>query len=198
MTKNDWVAREHRMLSVLQAACCIGAVPDIRHIDQVYRNFGPDDRYVPGGLDAVVLVNGLPSLGVKVRERKIPPKFEKIPGESGVISCDIGSVMRPTDLQDAPFMLSMERHIEWANMQGGQGIMSAEEVLYVLARSAVEFQRLPFSSGWVRTRNKVKIDECGVVAYSVEFGGLEVGLTDNLTRRPSFGAIPRKFVGVAA
>lgn len=198
MTKGDWVAREHRVLSMLKGAECISAVPDIRHIDQAYQGFGEHHRYMPGGLDMAMLVRGLPALGVKVRPHKIPLGFERIPGDTGVIYCEISEIMRPTDLEDAPFMLDMSRQVGWARSLGYEGIMSAEEVLYILVRSAAQFRRLPFANGWVRTRNKVKADERVVIAYSAEYGGLEVGLTDEATKRPTLGAIPEKFLKIAA
>lgn len=196
MKKDDWTFREKKMVNELGRVGCIRHVTDavISQIDMAHEATTQENhRFVPGDLDMAMLVRGLPALGVKVRAHKIPMGYERIPGESGVIFCDIAGIMRPTDLQDAPFMLDMRRHIEWARSLGGRHIMSAEEVLYVLARSALEFQRLPFASGWVRARNKVKGDECVVIAYSAEHGGLEVGLTDEATRKPTLGAVPDVF-----
>lgn len=202
MKKDDWIFREKTMVNRLGRFGLIRHVTDdgVSQIEAAHDDMCMEHhRFVPGDLSIAMLMRGMAALGIKVRTAELPTHTKGVEVGSGVIMCDILRMMVPADLSDRPFMLTLPQQIEMGRELSGSahGIMCAEHVLCLFARSAIEFHYLPLATGWIRTRNEAKKGESLVVSYLADHGGLEVGVTDPLTRRAMMGAVPDTFRVVA-
>ena len=190
-SRDDWIGRETAIL----ARCAECGLPKIG-ADAVagawQEGCGMHHRYVPEGLTMPQLLDACGASGVKICNKTIPSGGEHLPTERGVFEADLGRTMTPTNRQHHPFMLDYDAHIAWAKAQGGDGIASAEQVLYSLLRDSVENDGISFMGGWIRCSNA-----CGSgFSLGVDWdavGGLQVAGFDRSDASWCFGAVPRKF-----
>lgn len=116
---------------------------------------------------------------------------ESIPTKPGIITCDFQTVIKPTDMLGRPFNLGINDQIAWANDQGGDGIMSAEEVVYLFVRSLIENQLPLWGGGSIRCRNAYGSGLLLDVGWSAD-RGFSVGSFGRSVQHWALGALPRK------
>jgi hypothetical protein len=159
-----------------------------------------DHRFLPGGLELQMLLRFFNNWSsVKGNQRVNPPghgtdlrEAENVPTKVGIINCNFVKVMQPTGLDNRPFLLNLRKQVVWAREQGGSGIMTAEQVIYLLIRSMVE-RRLPlWAYGEVRCRNTYGPDRTLTVGWGTIYG-FSTFWAFSHTALHYLGAIPEVF-----
>ncbi len=200
MTKAEWVEAEwvEREQSTLRRLSEFGIpMPTEAEVTNAYcEGCTPNHRFVPPNLGRRQLLEACHKAGIKVNGND-PKKADydggdKLLTERGRLECDLTTLMQPTDAKHRPFMLSHDQQVEWAKEQGGDGITSAEETLYLILRAWVELGRVPFMGGWIRCRNRHGSGDSLGVYWSADRGlGVYCGRLGY--DRWGYGAFSRKF-----
>lgn len=198
ITAEGWVERELNCLRRLGRAKEEGAesfpTPDeaaVRHMAE-NGNFGFHRYYVPGGLTRAQLLDFAREAGAKMNSSP-DAEGDQIPTEVGVLECDLAAIMTPTDATHRPFNLNAEEQESWSAEQGGEGLTSAEEALYLVYRAFLAFGRIPFMGGWIRCRNRHQDGDRLLVGFFAD-GGLRVDWDAGSRSRWPCGAVARKFL----
>lgn len=168
------------------------------------------DRVIPEGLNILQLFQAMYAfndycsrenkIGIKLTHERYQEwwrtneKVQHLPTEFGILRQDLGAVMQPTDLAGRPFFLDVDEQEAWVREQGGDGVTSVEETLYLFFRSAYEFGRPLWGGGWVRCRNKFGSGN-RLFAYWVAGSGLDVNHLNTYVRYWTRGCLARKFLG---
>ncbi|MFY9484270.1 MAG: hypothetical protein WAP74_01450 [Patescibacteria group bacterium] len=113
----------------------------------------------------------------------------------GVIRCNFATVMEWSDLDGRPFNLSREKQIAWAGEQGGNGITTAEQNVYLNVRSLMERSLPLISLGSLRCQNRCGSAHSLRVRCHAVYGFL-VGRWHGGHARWPLGALPGKFVAL--
>lgn len=200
VTKADWDERE---LSVFKRLAKFGIpMPSEKEVANAWcEGCTPNHRFVPHNIGRRQLLEACHKAGIKTCDDN--PKSadydggDQLPTERGTLDCDLGTIMTPTDAKHRPFMLNHDEQVEWAKEQGGDGITSVEEKLYLSLRAWVELGRVPFMGGWVRCRNKGGSGFSLGVGWPAD-GGLSVYYDDLEYEYWRYGAVARKFRPSAA
>lgn len=116
---------------------------------------------------------------------------ESLPTKAAILTCDFNTVMRATDLAGRPFNLNMDEQVAWSKEQGGDGIMSAEEVVYLFVRSLIENQLPLWGGGSVRCKNAYGSDDSLGVRFCAD-DGFSVDDWRRSDQSWSLGALPGK------
>lgn len=155
--------------------------------------FGVNHYFVPAGLDRKKMIKLADKAGIKVKFNSSPnSEGEEIPTEAGVLECDLSAIMTPRGPAHRPFDLDADEHLAWAKEQGGDGLTTAEETIYLLIRAYMVFGNVSFRDRWIRCRNHGGSDSqllVGVWAGS----GLRVRYGRGGHRSSDCGALARKF-----
>lgn len=152
--------------------------------------FGRNHRFIPAGLTREMLMAACDKAGIKTSTDYRSGAHYRT--KAGIFDCDLTTVMQPKDADHKPFMLNHDEHEEWSKDQGGDGLSSAEEVLYLILRMKLEFGHVLFMGGAVRSRNGDGSGRSVFVGFTADVG-LRVKWEYLSTRGWSFGCIPRKF-----
>jgi hypothetical protein len=165
------------------------------------------DRVLPADLGLSQLFNGFYAFNAaKGEQREVPIKLghpangewwrtdkgvQHLPTELSVIRQDLGAVMQPTDLLGRPFNLNLEEQMAWSKEQGGDGITSAKETVYLFLRSVYERGLPLWAAGSCRTRNTFgSANSLSVRWYA--YDGFSVDYWNREHRDWDLGAFPRK------
>jgi hypothetical protein len=191
MTKEEWIERE--------AAALTHFFPEDQRfiMDKLVEkmadtlDFGINQYCVPAGLDRKQLIEIARKVGMKINSSP-HCDGQEIPTEAGLLECDLSAMMNATDSDNRPFNLNADEHKAWAAEQGGDGLTSAEETLYLMIRHFMTFGRILFMGGWIRCRNWHHDGESLFVGFFAT-DGLYVYHVDPSFRDWSSGAIARKF-----
>ena len=195
VTKTDWVERE---LGIFKRLAEFGIpMPSEKEVASAwFEGCTSNHRFVPHNVGRRQLLEACHKAGIKVNGND--PKTadyeggDKLPTERGTLESDLERLMTPTDAQHRPFMLNHDQQVEWAKEQGGDGITSVEETLYLILRAWVELGRVPFMGGWIRCRNRYGSDDSLRVRWSAGSG---LGVDDGSLENDGwyYGAFSRKF-----
>lgn len=198
IASEDWVEREMAV-----SACLVElGLPAFDEKDvwkAAQKGITAFSRFVPKGLKRRQLLEACERAGIKLNGTVSGADCdgEDLSTEAGVLEQDFRAIMVPTDANQRPFMLNMDEHVVWAKEQGGDGLASAEETLYLILRAFLELGYVPFMGGWIRCRNK----KGSGYSLGVFFGagdGLEVGYGSLSDRIWVEGAVPRKYIALGA
>ncbi|MFA5009925.1 MAG: hypothetical protein WC553_01665 [Patescibacteria group bacterium] len=192
ITPQEWLEREAQALIRLGLAEEDGGIPD--EVRRALRgDSGINHYFIPGGLNRTHLIGLARKIGMKINSS---PNCdgEELVTEAGTIECDLSAIMNSTDAEHRPFNLNADEHNTWAIEQGGDGLTSAEEALYLMIRHFMAFGRVLFMGGWIRCRNSYARGAADSlsVGFSTD-GGLRVGYGDRSDRYWGYGAVARKF-----
>lgn len=158
---------------------------------------GPNehDRFVPTGLTRQPLFAACQAAGLKLISSYLVSTDgigEAIPTNSGMINQNLTTMMVPTDLAGRPFNLSMDEQEEWSRKQGGDGLTSVEEALFLILRKALEFRQTPWLAGWCRCRNSFGSGGSLYIRWVID-DGLDTGWDGRGYCDWFAGALARKF-----
>jgi len=207
LTREEWFERELNYLRQLRSLG-LPILPDSSHemfmlvgsleamVAQAYQEgFGLNHRFIPAGLTRQMLLDASAEAGIMTANDY--PSGEQLPTEAGIFDCDLSKVMQPADVEQRPFMLNYDEHEAWSKEQGGMGLSSAEEVLYLILRMKLELGRILFAGGWIRCRN---VDNPAGSLHVYLFAGdaLRVFCSNRSQCDWSYGCVPRKFKALAA
>ncbi len=180
--KADWVVREVGIFIQLDEFGI--RMPSEREVAKSwFEGCTPNHRFVPHNLERRQLLEACHKAGIKVNGND--PKTadfdggDKLPTEQGTLDCDLTTLMQPTDAKHRPFMQNHDQQVQWAKKQGGDGITSVEETLYLILRAWVEISRVPFMGGWIRCRNRydsgssLRVYWNAGIGLDVDYGYLE-------------------------
>jgi len=194
ITRDEWLDRELNLQDQLQELGLPSASRE--QLEAAYKEgFGLNHRFVPAGLTRQMLLDASAKAGIKTRTDY--PSGEQLPTEAGIFECDLATMMQPMDADQRPFMLDYNEHEAWSKDQGGTGLSSAEEVMYLILRMKLEFGRVLFMGGWVRCRNAA--GSGGSVEVRFRAGdGLDVNYDSRSRRDWLYGCLSRKFTALGA
>lgn len=169
----------------------------LRKGEAEWNGFTEHDRFVPAGLNRQSLLLAYRKAGLKLNsdEKSADCDGENLPTEVGIIRQDLTSMMTPTDLAGRPFYLSMEEQEKWAKAQGGDGLTSVEETLFLVLRKVLELSAAPWSAGWCRCRNSHSSDNSLNVRWHAD-NGLKVNFGNRGYYNWYEGALVRKFLAL--
>ena len=207
MSKNEWVERELAEVTTLFDWGMSSYLSKI-DADCVARAWktghGLSHLYVPRGLGLLTLAhNMVPASGVKTdldNKRATLRRYNDVTGIStraGVLVCDLQCIMSPTDKYLRPFSLSkLDQFSAWAQDQGGSGLSSVEEALYILLRAIRRTGFMPFAEGKIVCCNESRDNTFMAVSHTLHDGlRLVYCKRGSITgSRCLFGGIPRVFV----
>ncbi|MBI3260866.1 hypothetical protein HYZ64_00645 [Candidatus Berkelbacteria bacterium] len=155
------------------------------------------DRFLPNDLHRRQLLLLSPKFGIKLYNndsRQADCDGEKIPTKTGVFVLDYGTIFTPTDEKHRPFMLDYDDQDAWAREQGGDGLSTAEQTIYVgVIRPKMELGYLPYMGGSLRCRNACGSGRSLGVGFSAD-DGLSVSDCVRAYRYWSLGALPGKYL----
>lgn len=179
----------------------------LRQIEAKNGSVTVNDRFIPGNLTLFEMFRFVYNWNAKqIEDGKSPLRLyneqskewwrnnkdvESIPTKRDIITCDFQTIMKPTDMSGHPFNLNIDEQIAWASEQGGDGIMSAEEVVYLFVRSLIENQLPLWGGGSIRCRNAFGSDRSLSVCWFTG-AGFNVSGCGRSGRRWPLGALPRK------
>jgi len=194
MKREEWIAREMDALKKFKKLG-LSVSPDSDRVAGAWqRGNGVHDRYLPRGLGAPALLDACGAAGIKsytYSSDSVSSGGETLPTDEGSITLALDKIMVPTNRQHHPFMLNFDQQVEWAQGEGGDGLTSVEETLYLLLRAWFEFNRMPFMGGWIRCRNAPDFNRSLAVVWSDS--SLAVSSVSRSDARWDFGALPRQF-----
>ena len=191
MTKKEWIEREQVGLKWLDMEISGNTLTALWK-----DGFGSNHYYVPQGLTRTVLLTAFQKLGLKLPGEVSAADYkdgEQLPTEAGGLEQNFEKIMTPTDERHRPFMCNEDEQNAWAKELGGEGLCSAEEVLYLLLRAFLTFGRIPFMGGWIRARNAAPVQDSSVGVRWGAGGGLEVFYGSRSEQDWDYGAVARKF-----
>ncbi len=124
-------------------------------------------------------------------------QVEHLRTAAGVIRCNFAKVMEWTDLTGRPFNLNRQAHVEWGIAQGGTGITSAEQNVYLNARSLMERSLPLIPLGSLRCQNRYGSDYSLYVSCGADDGFYveDLGGDDGYW---SLGALSGKFLALGS
>jgi hypothetical protein len=179
----------------------------LRKVEETWGFVTVHDRVVPNGLKLDRIFRGIYAYNAQHAEAPIElghdmdkewwradKSVQHIPTRFGIIRQDLTKVLQPTDIAGRPFYLSLDDQIVWSKSQGGDGLTTAEETMYMWLRSLYERNLPLWGAGSCRTANTYGSSW----SFRVHFGaggGLDVS---DCAHDPSwrFGALARKFLVV--
>lgn len=193
MTQDEWIERESNTMDQFG----LPTDENRRQIERLAKSgkFGVNHYFAPAGLARKQLIELARKVGIKIDDSPYCDGRE-LPTEAGVLECDPFAIMVPANVEHHPFNLDAEEQEEWAKGQGGDGLTSAEEILYLLIRQFVAYGRILFMGGWIRCRNRHDGDESLDVGFAAG-RGLSVDWGDRSYRDWRCGAVARKFMPLA-
>lgn len=159
--------------------------------------YGPNHLYVPAGLTRHKLLTAFVKLGQRLNWATVLStdyaSGEQLPTTAGIFHCDLTAIMRPVDIDHHPFSLDYPEQEAWSKMQGGHGLSSAEQVLYLLVRMWLAFGHLIFMGGRIRCRNLAGRD--GSLSIQLYAGkGIDVVYDGRSRRYWLLGCVPERFM----
>lgn len=213
-----------REASIVGSFCRMAGLsyPPLRQIEKALclaeatRDFvSVNDRFIPGGIGLEQAFQFLYNWNAEqIKQGGIPLKLyneigkvgkewwrtdkdvEFIPTQAGILTCDFGAVSR-SDMAGRPFNLTLDDQIAWAKDQGGDGITSIEELVYLFIRSIIECRLTLWGGGSMKCRNA-----CGsgysLGVHWVAGGGFDVGLWRRSVQDWDLGAVARKFLALGS
>ena len=167
---------------------------------QVWGHLTKHDRFVPEELNRRQLLAVCQNAGLKLNggsHKSANCNGEELPTEAGVNRFNLSCALQPTDLRGRPFLLPASEQHDWALSQGGDSLMSAEEALFLFARSAIERSLPLWGVGWARCRN-ASSSGCSLGVYWNAAYGLDVHGLGRYRQGWGLGALPREFVALGA
>ena len=169
-----------------------------------------DDRFIPPNLSLEKLFEAIYRFNEQLQEAGVPllklcheqgkewwrghRDVQQLPTQSGVIRCNFSKLMR-ADLDGRPFSLNAQKQNEWAMENGGDGLTSAEETVFLWLRCLIEEGRPLWSVGSVRCRSGYGSESSLSVRFHAD-GGFEVDFWHLRATHWSLGAVPRKFAAL--
>jgi hypothetical protein len=194
ITRDEWVERELDLHDQLKELGLPFATRE--QLEAAWkRGFGLNQRFDPGDLTRQMLLDASAKAGIKTKT-DFPPG-EQLPTEVGIFVCDLTTVMQPMDADQRPFRLDHDEHEAWSKDQGGSGLSSAEEVMYLILRMKLEFSRILFMGGLIRCRNVTGSDASINVIFDAA-DGLDVSFGGASCRDWDYGCVPRRFTALRA
>jgi len=197
MTKREWAERETKAMRTLGLLDEEAVQNDALRIEMIANRggCGMNHYFIPADLTRERLIELARKVGIKIDD---DPNCngEEILTEAGVLECDLATIMNSTDGEHRPFNLNYDEHDAWALAQGGDGLTSAEETLYLMIRHFMSFGRILFMGGWIRTRNACDAD-CSLDVCFFAGCGLFFFWFSRSFRSWSYGAVARKFKPLA-
>ncbi|MFH0912108.1 MAG: hypothetical protein V1807_00360 [Patescibacteria group bacterium] len=156
---------------------------------------GVNHCFIPSGLDRKRLIKLAGESGVKVKFSSSPNRDgEGILTEAGILECDLSAIMTLRGPDRWPFNLNADEHLLWAKDQGGDGLTSAEEAIYLLIRAYMAFGKIPFMDKWIRCRNYCGSGSGSQLLVGFWAGsGLRVRYGQGDHHSSDYGAVARKF-----
>lgn len=212
---DDLLAREIELTTRFFTG--IGTIPHDeqikRALEQAQDQWGgltENDRFVPligleeafqfhYGWNAKRKTEGL--LGLKLGHEqdkewwRTDKQVEHLPTVAGVIRCNFATLMEWTDLDGRPFNLNYDEHMTWGSEQGGDGITSVEDNVYLNARSLMERGLPLIPLGLLRCRNCCGSGDSLNVRCDAAHG-FDVEHWPRFDQHWSLGAVSRKFVAL--
>ncbi len=186
MTQSEWIERETNTLSQLGL---IGHEVAIQQMaTQASSQYG---YFIPAELTRSQLLELASKMGIKLHSS---PNCvgDEISTQVGVLECNLSEIMTPTDPDHSPFNLNCKEQEAWAERQGGKGLTSVEETIYLLIRAFLQFGQIPFMGGWIRCRNHRGSERSLFVSFNI-VRGLDVYWDALDYCHWRCGAIPWKF-----
>jgi hypothetical protein len=186
ITKQEWIERETNAMRAL------GLLEEDALRIEIMANrdgVGINRYFIPAGLTRKDLVELAGAMGIKLNDSP-HCDGQKLPTEAGTLECDLSAIMTSTNADHQPFLLNYDEHEAWAKAQGGDGITSAEEALYLLIRHFMAFGRILFMGGWIRCRNPHDAAFSLSVAFNAD-AGLNVNYDNHSNRNWHYGAVAR-------
>lgn len=172
-----------------------------------------NNRFMPGDLTLKMLFQFIYNWNAqRVKDGEAPLKLydeqskewwrenkdvESLPTDAAILTCDFNTVMRATDLAGRPFNLNMDEQIAWAKELGGDGIRSAEEVVYLFIRCLIENQLPLWGGGSVRCKNAFGSDSSLYVFFYAD-DGFYVDRWSRSGQYWDLGALPGKSLVLAS
>ena len=198
ISKELWVERESAvLLRLIELSLEVGS--SMQHVTSAWReDFTVHHRYIPAGftrsnlLSAFVLLDASP---IKQQLKQAVDSFSTtLPTEAGVLISDLEKIGRPTDAQHRPFGLERDEQEIWSKDQGGDGLLSAEEVLYLFLRSRIELGFIPIVGIWIGCQNSShsQYGQLGVI-FDTCYLGLCAHYKDAGNGR-NWACVARKFI----
>lgn len=189
MTQDEWVERESNIMDQL------GLLNDDIQclIEQLAKagKFGVNQYFVPKDLTRQQLIELARKVGIKINSDP-HCNGQELPTEAGTLECNLSTIMQPADSSHRPFNLDYDEHEAWVKEQGGDGLTSAEEALWLIILAYKQFGKVPFMGGWIRCRNTHDADESLPVDFHAD-DGLLVYWDLRSHRYWYSGAVARKF-----
>lgn len=194
VTREEWVEREFNFLAQLHELGLPVLHPSPHtvqmQLNAAYRpGFGSNHRFIPAGLTREMLMAACGKAGIKMGTYH--PSDDQT--AAGIFECDLTHVMQPMDAEQRPFMLDYDEHETWSKDQGGDGLSSADEALYLILRMKLEFGHVLFMGGWIRCI-KDHADSVDVGFHLQD--GLEVVNGNMFDGSWDCGCLPRKFTAL--
>lgn len=161
-------------------------------------NGEPDlnDRFVTDGLGRRQILEACRKAGLKIYSDNAESADynggDTMPTRAGVLTLNFTEAMVATDIVGRPYCLNMTDQLAWAKEQGGDGLLTVEEVLYLFLRSALERGRPLWSTGSCRCAN-ASGSGCSLCVHWYAGDGLSVHYYGRSEQRWHLGALPRKF-----
>lgn len=163
-----WIARELKIVNALVGLGLLEFDRDLVTKAANEKEVTVHDRFLPGGLTLANLFSLLYAWN-EVTEKKDRVKLfhnqgdewwrtdndvQSLPTQAGVLTiCDFSRIVQIIRSNEHPFRLRMNRQVTWAEKQGGSGIMSAEQVVFLFIRLMLERQDLLQATSAVRCCN---------------------------------------------
>lgn len=197
MSREEWVEREMGCLGRLADLPSLSFKPDADCVARAWHEgCGAHDHWMQKTWRMEPLLNACKDAGIKMANMSIPSAGKNMPTDEGVIRYDFEKIMKPTTPNRfsvaPPFNLTNDQQVEWAKNEGGDGLTSVEETLFLILVAWVMNGRMPFMGGWIRCRNGCGSGQSLGVDW-LAVGGLLVGSDDLSFAGWGCGAVPRVF-----
>jgi hypothetical protein len=206
ISPEEWIARECAVGEELSGLGLPTAFDPREVVRAANAGVTVHSRFLPGGLTLTALFPLLYAWNEKAGEDDILKLYgdrdnewwrkngsvQQLPTKAGVLTCNFLQVMQPTDLAGRPFYLNMEEQTAWAKAQGGSGLASAEQLVYLFIRSVVERQLPLWAVGSARCCNTYGSDYSLNVYWNAG-DGFYVSYWARSDRDWYLGAVPEVF-----
>lgn len=197
ITKKEWIEREYETmfhLLILEEEDRnrdSDILRNIQNMANTVKGLNSNHHFVPSHLDLEGLETVARNVGIKING-----SFDRVDyginTTTEVLECDTSAMMTPTNSVHHPFLLNYEEQEKWAKGQGGDGLTSVEETIYLIIRHFMAYNRMPFMGGTISCCNKGVREKTSLTVVFHANEGLSVSWGHHGPGYRHCGAIARK------